>query len=119
QRLAISTDGTKIRLAPDGADFANVPADTQGASSAAANEDTLDKATAGLSLDDGVAAPGGDGDWVTIATFKPDGTCKEDNAVLEIRQDGYPAIRIQIRGVTGTARILPNQSANANQGVAP
>jgi prepilin-type N-terminal cleavage/methylation domain-containing protein len=117
QRLAISTDGTRIRLAPDGPNFADLPAAEFSTSNAKVNEDSLDKATAGLSVDEGTPAPNGDGNWQTIATFKPDGTCKEDNAIVEIRQDGYPPIRIQIRGVTGTSRILQNQAPNP--GAAP
>jgi len=110
-RLAISSDGTRIRLAPDVAEFASLPASKSGNLSADVNEDLLDKATAGLSNEDGTDNTGGSADdWKTIATFKPDGTCVEDNAFITLNEDGFPPLKIHLRGVTGTARILPPPS---------
>jgi prepilin-type N-terminal cleavage/methylation domain-containing protein len=109
-RLAISADGKKIRLGPDVPDFANLSASTLGNLNAAVNEDSLD-ADAGLQNDDGAANNEGTADgWKTIATFKPDGTCVEDHAIVTLQEEGFPPLRIQIRGITGTARILPVQT---------
>ncbi|HJZ58222.1 MAG TPA: prepilin-type N-terminal cleavage/methylation domain-containing protein [Gemmataceae bacterium] len=119
-RLAISTDGTRLRLAPDGADFANLPASDQVIGAGKVTEDQLEKATAGVAPPDGSPVPAGDDNWVTVATFKPDGTCREDLVVFEVREEGYPPIRIQIRGLTGTDRVLPNQTDNTgNPGAMP
>ncbi len=108
-RLAISTDGTKIRLAPDVPEFAELPPAEFSSSGAKVNEDSLDRATAGLQTQDGTPAAFSDGTWTTIATFKPDGTCVEDNAIVTINEGDFPPMRIHIRGVTGTSRILPAQ----------
>lgn len=119
QRLAVSADGLKIRLAPDTEQFGQATADTRGGIGASANEDTLDKVTAAVAVPDDEPQPSSDGTWTTVATFKPDGTCKEHNVTLELRQDNFPPIRIQIRGVTGTARVLSNTQPPSVPGGTP
>ena len=114
-RLAISSDGSKSRLAPDVPEFATLAASRYAGTNAAVNEDTLDKATAGLSNADGTDSQGTSADdWKTIATFKPDGTCQEEHdAIVSLHEDGFPPLRILIRGITGTARVLPAQAKGA------
>lgn len=109
-RLAISSDGTRIRLAPDTLDFGTVPASDEATAAATCIETRLDKATAGLVADEDSAGPGGDGDWVTVGTFLPDGTCRETGAVIAIHEANFPPIRIQLRGVSGSSRVLPNEA---------
>jgi type II secretory pathway pseudopilin PulG len=108
-RLAISGDGTRIRLAPDTADFASVPAADHPGGAVTALETRLDKATAGHVADDD-ASGGGGGDWVTVGTFLPDGTCRETGAVVAIHEGSFPPIRIQLRGVSGSSRVLANEA---------
>jgi prepilin-type N-terminal cleavage/methylation domain-containing protein len=109
-RLAISADGTRIRLAPDTAEFASLPASEQAGGTVTCLESRLDKATAGLIGDDEGAAPGGDGEWLTVGTFLPDGTCREVGSVIAVNEASFPPIRIQLRGVSGSSRVLPNDS---------
>ncbi|MFO0797084.1 MAG: prepilin-type N-terminal cleavage/methylation domain-containing protein [Gemmataceae bacterium] len=109
-RLAISADGTRIRLAPDTADFGSLPAADEPGAAVTCLESRLDHATAGLIADDAADAPAGDGTWVTVGTFLPDGTCREVGTVIAVSEGGYPPIRIQLRGVSGSARVLPNDS---------
>ena len=80
-------DGTPgMRLAPDGPDFARVPAaDSHASGATKASEEQFDKASARPSGSIGrrIDTTGGQrttdsGDWVTISTFLPDGTCRED-----------------------------------------
>ena len=112
-RLAISSDGTKIRLTPDVSDGG---ASQTGGSNVVVHEDTFDKAvTARVMNADGVDIQTSSGDgWITIATFKPDGTCQEDHdAIVHLKEETFPDLRIQIRSVTGTARVLPAQLKGA------
>ena len=109
-RLAISADGTRIRLAPDTQDFATLPAAEYASGSAICLESRLDKCTAGLAADDDGVAPGSDGEWQTVGTFLPDGTCREVGTIVTISEANYPPLRIQLRGVSGSSRVLPNDS---------
>ncbi len=106
-RLAISADGTRLRLAPDVPEFATLPAaDTPGAA-ATCLETKLDHATAGLAADEESGAAAGDGEWVTVATFLPEGYCRETGSVVEVHEANFPPIRILVRGVSGSSRVLP------------
>ncbi|HEX4607607.1 MAG TPA: hypothetical protein VH092_05315 [Urbifossiella sp.] len=116
-RLAISTDGTRIRLAPDTLDFSSAPVVNAPGSAVTALETRLDKATAGLIADDDTSAPGGDGNWVTIGTFLPDGTCRETGSLIQIHEGNFPPIQIQLRGMSASARVLPlNATVNNTNG---
>ncbi|HUR54374.1 MAG TPA: type II secretion system protein, partial [Gemmataceae bacterium] len=71
-RIAISGDNTKIRVAPDGLEFASTPAGSGG--TAKAIESTLEKATAEREIDPDEPPSAADADgWQTIVTFLPDG----------------------------------------------
>lgn len=113
-RVAVSTDGTKIRLAPDAATFSEGSAG-EADFLARTSETTLEKATVEVAQEADQDAPETDGGgWVTIAAYKPDGTCRRDRALVNVKQDGYQPIQIQVRGVTGTVRTTPNTPGNAN-----
>lgn len=103
-RMAMSQDGTKVRVAPDGPDFETASPEPSSTPESKVTEDLLDKATAEVQdmganpMDMSSAA------WMTVATFQPDGTCREDNAVVNVREGSYPPIQIQLRGVTGATK---------------
>jgi prepilin-type N-terminal cleavage/methylation domain-containing protein len=109
-RLAISTDGTRIRLAPDVAEFSELPASDTPGGAVTCLETRLDKATAGLIADDESGGSTGEGDWVTVGTFLPDGTCREVGSMIAVHEGTYPPIRIQLRGVSGSSRVMPNDA---------
>lgn len=110
-RLAVNKDGTKIRLAPESADFSHLAAFEDAGGGAKAIETTLDKATITISSDSEAGAD--QDDWITIGTFLPNGTCREDSTLVEVHEGNFPAMKILLRGVTGTARlVLPDSSAN-------
>lgn len=109
-RLAISSDGTRIRIAPDVPEFADLPAADHPGGAVTCLESRLDKATAGLIYDDEAGGPGEGGDWITVGTFLPDGTCREVGSVVAVHEGAYPPIRIQLRGVSGSSRVLPNEA---------
>lgn len=112
-RLAVSQDGTKLRLAPDADDFASVAVDNPPFGASRASEDTLEKVTVTVAGDpEAGTGPHSPDGWTTIATFLPDGTCREDRVLVEVNETGFPPIEIRIRGVTGDARVNHPQTAN-------
>ena len=114
-RLAVNKDGTKIRLAPESADFSHLPASEDAGGGAKVIESSIDKATITISADSEAGAIAGEDqdDWITIGTFLPNGTCREDSTLVEVHEGNFPAMKILLRGVTGTARlVLPDSSAN-------
>ena len=56
--------------------------------------------------------------WTTVATFLPDGPCREANVLVEVREKNYPPIRVRIRGVTGATKLLPVDPNVKSQGPA-
>jgi prepilin-type N-terminal cleavage/methylation domain-containing protein len=109
-RLAISTDGRRIRLAPDGPDFASLPTD---------NPPSYDSRVIGDQFEEGVTAEvidvGDDnatldsGEWRTIATVGPEGICKEDGALIRVKERNFTPIDVHVRGVIGSAKIVRPQ----------
>jgi prepilin-type N-terminal cleavage/methylation domain-containing protein len=112
-RLALSSDGKKIRVAPDTPEFGSVACSDEATGGAKTIETTLTMCTVELeaSVDEGEASPTEDS-WVTVATFLPNGTCREVLAVVRVMETGFPPIRIQIRGLTGTSTVLSNDPSN-------
>jgi prepilin-type N-terminal cleavage/methylation domain-containing protein len=106
-RLAVSADGTRLRVAPDGEEFASAQAAQESSSAATAIETKLDKAKATVAADEEYGPPPADGGgWVTIGTFLPDGTCREVGATIEVHEGRFPVLRIHLRGVSASARVL-------------
>lgn len=105
-RLALSSDGTKIRVAPDTSEFSLLACSDEASGTAKAIETTLTKATVELeaATDDGESAI--EDDWITVATFLPNGTCREATAVVRVNELGFPPIRIQLRGLTATSLVI-------------
>ncbi len=108
-RLAVHQDGIRIRYAPDGVDFADLPSTDVPGPGSKVVECKLEKATVALvQYDANSPTPTADSaGWMTVATFQPDGTSLEDKALLEVHENGFPPIRICLRGVTGGSSILP------------
>ncbi|MBX9582406.1 MAG: type II secretion system GspH family protein [Gemmataceae bacterium] len=103
-RLALSAGGTRLRVGPDGADFAAGGAAEVATPNARVIETGLvGKVSAAVEDPDDA----GDGTWVTVGTFQPDGTCREDNVVVAVSEGDFPPLRVQLRGVTGSSKLLP------------
>ena len=104
----LSQDGGKVRVAPEGAEYASMPPDDPPAYHSKVTEDTFEgEATAAVVNPDG-SRPDGSGGWVPVATFLPEGPCREAaNVTIAVRERDFVPIRIQVRGVTGNTRVLP------------
>lgn len=107
-RIAFHQDGTRVRVGPDGPDFGTRPADTPGSAASRVTEDTLEEATAHVTHDSDTSDPEIDqSGWVTVATCTAEGTCREASVIIEVREKQFPPIRIHVRGVTGSSKVLP------------
>lgn len=108
-RLAVHQDGSRLRLAPDVPEFGQLPTSAVVTSSATAIEVALTNATVKVVADtaSGDQRTADGSGWITVGTFLPDGTCREDDSLIEVRETGFETpIRIRLRGVTGSARVL-------------
>lgn len=109
-RLAVNKDGTRMRRAPDGPEFATVAATNEPSGAAKATEFEFERVTVTRHSEPGTD-PEADGDWVTFAVMMPDGTCREDAVVLAVKEGTGGALYVRVRGVTGSSRVLPAGSA--------
>jgi prepilin-type N-terminal cleavage/methylation domain-containing protein len=106
-RVAVSEDGTRVRVAPDELDFAgSVPLGEDGATGPVIVEDTLPApVTAVPVLDEGALSVVDEAGWVRVVTFLPDGTCREATAAVEVCEPGTHSMLIRVRGLTGAATV--------------
>lgn len=106
-RVAINSDKTRIRVAPDTAEFASGTADDPPAFESTVTEDKFDEATVELTAEEGDDRANDSGGWLTVVTMKADGSCKEARPVtLIVKQADFAPIQIQVRGLTGQARTI-------------
>ena len=101
--LLLSPDGTRVRVAPD-EQFADASAGEAENGPFHAEQDLPAEVTARAVVGGMAATPDADG-WVRVATFLPDGTCKEDSAAVELTEPGVYPLTIRIRGLTGTSSV--------------
>ncbi len=103
-RLAVSSDGKRVLVTPDDQN-ASAPAESTASGSAPhVTESAMPgDVTATLHAAEGTQAAPEDGDWIRIATFQPDGSCRESSATVLISEPGVRAILVRIRGLTGAA----------------
>ncbi len=110
-RVAISQDGTRIRRAPDGLDFAQVSAFGHPDPAAVAVDYEFEHVTAEVVAEQTDMPPDSADGWVTVATVQPDGTCREDSALVVIKEDKNGSLKVRVRGLTGASRVVPNGGA--------
>ena len=115
-RVALSEDATRIRRAPDGTDFAQTSASDHASGSAAAVDYAFDFVTAHLVADGDVQPPVAENGWQTVVTALPNGTCREDTALIGLKEDGNQGMYIRVRGLTGGTRLLPNTGTPPTSG---
>jgi type II secretion system protein H len=123
-RVALSTDGTRMRRAPEGT-FAQAAVIQDGSVSARSVEYTFEHATAEIEVGADQQTPSSTDGWLTIAVILPDGTCRDDGsgatnlivAVREIFETGTKSapLKLAIRGITGSSRVLPSSQQTGGQ----
>lgn len=114
-RVAVSPDGARVRVTPvDDVD----PADPT-VTPYFAEDDLPDQVSAALASfdpDAGMLMTDPDG-WVWVATFLPDGTCKEDGPAVRVSEPGVQPYIVRVRGMTGATDVGPESGQPA--GAAP
>ncbi|HEY1187339.1 MAG TPA: prepilin-type N-terminal cleavage/methylation domain-containing protein [Gemmata sp.] len=121
-RVAVSEDGARIRREPDGPEFGAATAASVPGGEAVV-EYPFDHATVRVEVAEG-APPAGEGGWVTVALVLPDGTCREDQVFLAIRDTSKPGagadsdrdvVYVRVRGLTGSSRVVANPFTDRSQ----
>ena len=106
-RVAIShPDGKRIRRGPDGIDFTQSAPFDGPSGSAAVVDYEFDYVTASV-VSETDLQPEPTAGWITIATLLPDGTCREDTSLVVITEPDNGSLRVRVRGLTGSARVVP------------
>jgi type II secretory pathway pseudopilin PulG len=107
-RVSLSSDRTRIRRAPDDPSFETAAASSEPGGSAVAVDYPFEHVTAEIVQDGNVPPPQENDGWVTLATVLADGTCRENSALIAIKENDEGAVYLRVRGLTATARIVPN-----------
>jgi prepilin-type N-terminal cleavage/methylation domain-containing protein len=123
-RVAISEDGTRVRVSPDEVAFLLDPptADEQDDFGPLVVEDDLPTTvTVVPQLPEGAEAVVDQGGWLRVLTCLPDGTCREDVAILEVREPGTHSMIVRVRGLTGASSVsvAPAATPATPQGITP
>ena len=114
-RLSISPDGRSIAVEPDDLNSLQFgQADETRPPLTAEAELPKDVTVVPIPTNDEPPLPDSRG-WNRVATFLPDATCREDLAILEVRQTGIYTIQIRIRGLTGGTSVTKGPVARGNQ----
>jgi prepilin-type N-terminal cleavage/methylation domain-containing protein len=103
-RLALSADQKRIRIAPD--TFAANGMDEDVGVMFVAEDDLPEAVTAEVMLDEFDQVMQDDAGWVRVATFLPDGTCREDSVEVEIKEPGTVPFVVKLRGLTGAVSVI-------------
>ena len=100
-QLAVHQDGRRLRLAAFAADPTTDPDVV---------EDTLADTVAAtiVSASDASAQYPDDAGWLTVATFRPDGSCREDNVLVQVAEPGNVPLFVHLRGITGVVTVHTN-----------
>ncbi|MFO0851450.1 MAG: prepilin-type N-terminal cleavage/methylation domain-containing protein [Gemmataceae bacterium] len=115
-RMSVSADGKRLRLAPDVADYSSLEPQTSDIDPDAPlviEEAFPEGVTVQPMLGDGQQPEIDGSDWIRVATFLPDGTCREDAVVIELREPGVYPILVRLRGLTGAASTQPQRGTGA------
>ncbi|QEL18798.1 pilus assembly FimT family protein [Limnoglobus roseus] len=107
-RFAISSDGNRVRVAPEVLDTQGQVPDSAGGVPSV-REDNLPTGVTIVTIDEDPPSPDANG-WIVLATILNDGTCREDLVELKISEASVQPLGVRIRGLTGTT-VLFNLTA--------
>jgi prepilin-type N-terminal cleavage/methylation domain-containing protein len=102
-RLALSADGKKVQIMPD-VDDGTAAEDDETNSGPLHCEESLPEGVTAVIItsDDDYVAQDQTG-WQRVATFLPDGTCREEGVEVRVEEKGVQSIIIKLRGITGSS----------------
>ncbi|MGL4420608.1 MAG: pilus assembly FimT family protein [Gemmataceae bacterium] len=107
-RVAVATDGKKFRIAPDTMEATGAePMMNDSGMGPLIREDDLPMTVqAQVVADENEQMMQDTAGWIRIATFLPDGTCKEDGVEIEVKEPGVAPFIVRLRGLTGAVSIV-------------
>jgi type II secretion system protein H len=111
-RIAVNDTGTRLRRAPDGPDFASTGAFGYPDPFAISVEYEFEHVTASVLTEQQQTQPAEQDGWITVAVVQPDGTCRDDSALVLIKEEGNGTMRLRVRGLTGSSRVISPAEAN-------
>ncbi len=118
-RLAVSSDQQHIRIAPDDDQAVNNNSSSghdEGTGGPFVREENLpENVTASVLLGQNEQSTQDQAGWVRVATFLPDGTCREDSIEVELREPGVAPYVVRLRGLTGAVSVTRANSAEVNR----
>lgn len=122
-RVAISQDGTRVRVSPDEVAYALAPVteeEEDDMGPLVVEDDLPTNVTVVPQLSDESQAVVDQSGWIRVLTVLPDGTCREDIAILEVREPGTHSMVVRVRGLTGASSVSVAAAATpATQGATP
>jgi prepilin-type N-terminal cleavage/methylation domain-containing protein len=123
-RLAISGDNKKMRLAPDCQDFDSLTTQVieesfeKGVTAEVSSSDATQSVNSLMYQSTGTpesssSQSGPTSSWTTIATFGPEGICREGLVTVLVKEGKFNPITIQVRGIVGTSSVVPTKNGGA------
>lgn len=113
-QLSIHQDGRQLRLAPFSLDLVDVGSENGAVPEVL--EDTFPPTVMGTLVSNSESGvPTVESGWQTVATFQADGSCKEDNVLLEFSEPGSRSLLVHLRGLTGVVTVQPADAAGIPQ----
>jgi len=100
-RLMINAEGTEVKVEPDLVEGADSTDDNGDPLDTPDPEKMPDGVKVVLQADEDVIVSKDDAGWQRVATFLHDGTCREDNVVIQLLEQGTTPLLIRLRGITG------------------
>lgn len=114
-RLSLSPDERTLRVEPDDLAGVEVPPAADDDPPLISEDEMPPEVTCTHLPPEGVAPVQDSRGWTRVLTFLPDGTCREDNSVFEIRQVGVYTQQIIVRGLTGGVTVTKGPVARRKQ----
>ena len=106
--MCASPDGLQIRVCPDESELTE-ESTADAAGGVIARTDSLPKGVVLTPMLPG--EPAADG-WITLATFLPDGTCREIASEFRLAEPDNAAQVVRVRGLTGVWTVNPETTPN-------
>lgn len=116
-RVAISPDGKRLRVAPDTFEAMGgvAQADGETAGPFIREDDLPAEVSAELMMDEDSFTAQDTNGWRRIATFQPDGTCKEDSVSVLLQEIGVAPLIVRLRGLTGVTTVVSASPAGGHR----
>lgn len=107
-RVSASPDGLQIRVAPDESEMPE-EVTSEASTGAIDRTDNLPKGVVLTPMSVGELSTDG---WATLATFLPDGTCRESGSEFRLSEPNNVPQVVRVRGLTGVWTVNPETATS-------